>query len=257
MTDIEQAKIEILNCIRHAVSQHEQTIFLKLTDLFLEYWNRPCSSMLELRKRTTKQKGFLFEVFCKMYLEQKGYTVWLLQECPDNILEDLALTKHDVGIDLIACITTKHKNSQTLWFPIQCKFRAESNKNGISQTLGWKQVSTFLSLCTRTGPILKNDDSDNTTKKTKKVRGWAKHIIMTNCKNVRWQGRKTKLDWTIAQESFKKPLRTFWASWLSESPIKHIEKNKVSDLSEEPPSQLSARERRQKWLDNLESNRSE
>ena len=229
---IELEKI-ITNCIRQALNQSEKTVFEKLCECFHDWWNRPCSNMLELKKRTEKEKGTLFEVFCCMYLRHKGYTVWLLSECPTEVLSNLSLTKQDVGIDLIAKITT---DATDCWFPIQCKYRSP-NKITKSHTLGWKTVSTFLSLCSRTGPIV--------TEGKNPIRGWAKHIIMTNCKSVRWCGRKTPKDWTIAQTSFNKPNTIFWSSFLS-STIK-IEK-KEETIAALPLSKEEIRQKRLEWL---------
>ena len=246
MLNSEKIIIEVVRkAISLAGSEKGSHVFDALQQCFLEYWNRPCSSMLELRKRTTKEKGHLFEVFCKMYLQQKGYTVWLLGECPEDILSSLGLASHDVGIDLIARTTSKD-GKQTLWFPIQCKFRAESKTN--SHTLSWKTVSTFLSLCSRTGPNICEASAKGSERS--KIRGWAKHIIMTNCKSVRWQGRKTKLDWTIAETSFKKPNNIFWSNFIK----------KVEDKSQISPCSVSDTEKsktvdvktlRQAWLDKL------
>jgi hypothetical protein len=99
----------------------------------------PCHNLIEFKRRTTKAKGDVFELFCKMYLltwrtsmtavattttttatttsspgndnnnnhdggssNKKFAYVWLLADTPINVLTHLGLTQHDVGIDIIA-----------------------------------------------------------------------------------------------------------------------------------------------------------
>ena len=229
----------IKNCIHKALSKADTNVFDELDKEFISFWDKPCTSMLELKKRTTKEKGTLFEVFCKLYLQQKGYTVWMLSECPEDILEMLGMTSHDVGIDLIARIDQKDKTGkflQTLWFPVQCKYRVPHKDlaGRMSHKLSWKEVSTFLSLCTRTGPILSG-----------KIRGWAKHIIMTNCSNVSWKGRKSQKDWTIAKSSFSKPNKIFWINWINKKTVA------TPSITSCQPSTAEIINLREKWLSSL------
>jgi hypothetical protein len=126
----------------------------------------------------TTQVGTQFEEFCKLYLKFKGYDCWDLKECPGEHLTRLNLERRDIGIDLIA-----HRDDQ--WFAVQCKYRSPT-RDKLGRTrhcVGWKELSTFLSIAARTGG----------------QNGWTKHIVMTNAKNVSWQGRKNDKDMTIAR----------------------------------------------------------
>lgn len=226
---IEVQKKEILQCIQRAVGNSQMCVFDALDQAFHDYFHRSCSNMLTLRKRNAKNKGALFEVFCKCYLEKKGYTCWLLEECPVEIREKCGLGKQDVGIDLIARVdqVSKRGEEQQLWFAVQCKYRSPG-KDGFGRTVHrvtWKDVSTFLSLCTRTGP-------------------WTKHIIMTNAESVCWKGHKTKKDYTIARQTFKKCNNLFWCQWLSSPQVKEQEKKQEEKQEEKQ----DIRELRSQWL---------
>ena len=165
---------EILQFIKLSLSS--ENFFEKLDEFFYSHFNRSCSSMLELRKRTEKTKGELFEVFCLMYLHCKGYEGWLLKDVPEDIAGALGLTKHDVGIDIVSRVLQKSKKNDEpkyIYFAVQCKYRSPTKdyKGRSVHRVTWKDVSTFLSLCTRTGP-------------------WIKHMIMTNALTVSWKGKK-------------------------------------------------------------------
>ena len=188
--------------------------------------------MLELRQRNAKNKGLLFEVFCVLYLQSKGYECWMLKDVPADILSLLGLTRHDIGIDLIASYQLKNKDSKS-YYAVQCKYRSPTNAYvpGVGlrtvHRVIWKDVSTFLSLCTRTGPF-------------------QKHIIMTNALTVSWKGRKTDKDYTIARKTFCNQPSSYWIKWLS--PIEASPQSTgTSKPSEERLS--SARTERLRWLD--------
>jgi predicted helicase len=202
--------------------------------VFQTHFDQPATNMIQLRKKTTKSKGTLFEVFCVMYLKAKGYDqVWMLSEVPEEELKNLGLTRYDCGIDLIAKIPkTQSSEGEArpgfLYFPIQCKYRKPTP---LKHKVGWKDVSTFLSLCSRTGG----------------QQGWAKHIIMTNADNVTWRGRKTKKDYTIAKGTFQKCANIFWLKFISKEAFQP--ENPLSESV--PPSLESLRAKRQIWLDRL------
>jgi hypothetical protein len=229
MTDsIENQQKEILRCIKYALSK--DNVFSSLDESFHDYFHRSCGSMLELRKRNAKNKGALFEVFCKMYLEKKGYTCWMLNELPEDLKEKLKLGKQDVGIDLVARVDqiSKKGEPQQLWFAVQCKYRSPG-KDGLGRSVHrvtWKDVSTFLSLCTRTGP-------------------WTKHIIMTNAESVCWKGHKTSKDYTIARKKFMNCTKLFWCEWIAEKETK-IKEEKIQEEEKVPIRNL-----REKWLQSL------
>jgi len=195
-------KTAILNCIRSAVSKTDLDVFDALDELFQAHFNKSANNMLDLRKRNAKNKGECFEVFCLLYLQSRGYIPYLLKDVPDDLLTKLGLTRHDVGIDIVAEVhqMSKKGEPQVLYFAVQCKYRSPSRDYAGRKThrVGWKDISTFLSLCTRTGP-------------------WTKHIIMTNAESVSWKGKKTSKDYTIARKTFNKQPNTYWCTWLTSS----------------------------------------
>ena len=215
-----QLENEIKQCIRKAVSKSNSSVFECLTDVFKTYFERPSHTIAEIKTKTTKQKGLIFEIFCKMYLLARGYhDVWLLSEIPEEVRKYLNMVSFDIGIDLVARIKTPKKSDiifedeesgaddpeerldDFFYFPIQAKYR-KPTKNKLNQTVhrvGWKEVSTFLALVGRTGP----------------PKGWMQHIIMTNADNVCWRGKKTKKDKTYAKKTFEKCSNMFWINMAS------------------------------------------
>jgi hypothetical protein len=180
---------EIKLAIRSALSSASETvdIFPKLVEKFEIFYARPSTNMVSLRKSSRHEKGQFFEHFCLMYLRAKNYgEAWLLGDVPDDILEELELTRKDNGIDIIV----KHSNG---YFAVQAKWRSNPHKRSRIQ-LGWSKLATFFALAARTGPYLK-------------------HIVMTNCHSIRRNGNRTwKMDQTIARAGFEKCSREFWQS---------------------------------------------
>jgi hypothetical protein len=241
---------EIKGCILTAVSRSTNTsVFSTLCDVFKSNFEKPAHNITEIKKRTSKSKGNIFEVFCMMYLKAKGYEVWHLTQVPDEVLNFLGMQRFDVGIDLIARIKIPNRVSNDLidyfYFPVQVKYRnpSKDSQGRAVHRVGWKDVSTFLSLCMRTG-----SPGNNTNK-----RGWLKHIIMTNADNVCWRGKKTKQDWTIAKKSFEKCNNFFWIGMVGHKPKVTIEEDEPSQKGEvsQKTQGLSQRELRAKWIDNL------
>ena len=263
--DIEK---EIRKIIQQSILKYEETesIFEKLENNFMTYYNKSCNDMLSLRKRTEKTKGTMFEVFCVMYLEAKGYDeVWMLKDTPKDIIEYLGLTYQDVGIDLIARITRDNKQ---LYFAIQCKYRSENkdSKGRKIHKVNWKDISTFLSICSRSGPYIK-------------------HIIMTNADSVNWKGKKdSKKDYVIARQTFINTGKDIWkkianinsdgnilgSSSISTTTSSNISTSSISSIStsfisstttsssistttskSNKLNDIDIRELRKKWLDSL------
>lgn len=226
----------IVSCIRTAVSKSETNVFSALDEIFNSYFNRSCNNMLELRKRNEKNKGLIWEVFCKLYLKFKGYDAWLLAECPDDILSQLGMNRHDVGIDIIAKVT-KGKNKVDVWFAVQCKYRSPKiDCNGRKvHRVGWREISTFISICTRTGKLYEFND-----KKRTEVRAWTSHIIMTNADSVSWKGKKTKKDRTIAKKSFEKLTNIDWLNFLNRNSNSPVTNNKTNENNSSSTCQQTA-----------------
>jgi predicted helicase len=160
-------------------------LFYQFITKCLEAYDEPVHSIQEMReKRSTKQKGDIFESVCVLYLRMLGYKAWVLKEVNEEILEDCGLGRFDVGIDIIDF-------KYDLYYAVQCKFK-KPRSGFVKGTwlpyncVNWKEVSTFFSLCHRT--------------QTKA--NWKRHIVMTNTKHVRRMGQATQYDKTYAYGTF-------------------------------------------------------
>jgi superfamily II DNA or RNA helicase len=105
-----------------------------------------CPSFEDFRKRTSalpipKDRGDAFERLAQVYLQTepeyqtKLKNVWLLDEVPAGVRNEIGLPRKDIGIDLIA------RDINGAHWAIQCKFRA-NNEDAVS----WDDVSTFNAL---------------------------------------------------------------------------------------------------------------
>jgi hypothetical protein len=249
---------ELKSVILSAISRSDGiTTFERVCDVFKSHFEKPAHNITEIKKRTAKSKGNSFEVFCMMYLRAKGYEVWHLSEMSKEMLDFLGMQSFDVGIDLVARIKIPNRESDGssprndlinyFYFPVQVKYRKPTkDKQGRTiHRVGWKDVSTFLSLAQRTGP-----PGDKNTKK-----GWLKHVIMTNAESVCWRGKKSKQDWTIAKGSFEKCNNFFWLKIAgSKEELKPIIIEDEDILIDGTiVSKPSIRDLRAKWLDSLKS----
>ena len=196
---------EIKSAIRFSLNKDD--IFQSISDRIQSYFEKAATNIFELKQNTTKTKGDIFEVFCKLYLlnNYDYYTqVWLLSEVPVEILEKLNMRRADRGIDMIAI--DKYNN----YYCIQCKYRiAPKNKKNV---LSWSQLSTFYALAARTGP-------------------WYKQIVMTNCDYIRREGRKTSNDLSICIKTFTNTDRNTWVKILGSTG------NKLNENSDEKKSE--------------------
>lgn len=209
---------DIKSCIRRAISKTDSQVFQNLNDVFKTHFEKPCNNITEIRTKNTRQKGLVFEVFCKMYLLARGYdNVWMLSELPSELRTYLSLGTFDIGIDLIARIKIPNSPGTNLddyfYIAVQAKYR-KPTKNALNQTVhrvGWKELSTFLSLVTRTGP----------------PKGWFKHMVITNADYVSWKGKKTKKDFTYAKKTFEKCSNIFWLKMINREQVvtKTMQKN--------------------------------
>ena len=258
MNNIDDCKKEIIDCIKSSVNSSKYgTVFERLTDVFKTHFEKSSTNMVELRKKNTKNKGLIFEVFCKMYLLARGYyNVWLLNEVPEDVLKYLNLKRRDMGIDLIATIKIPNMNEDLIenyfYIPVQAKYRkiGKDQFNRKIHRVGWKDISTFLALTTRTGG----------------PKGWLKHMIITNADSVTWKGKKTKKDFTYAKKTFEKCSNIFWLKMINQDKgRKLIDENEISDTDEEDDDiviisssddetieeKKDVKELRMKWLNSL------
>ena len=161
------------------------TVFLKsppnVFDEFIQecqsWYSQPAHTLQEMRMRDNKKvRGDIFEDFCALYLKEvKGYQeVWLLEDVPEDILNQLSLKRRDMGIDIIV----RHNEE---WFAVQCKYKTPTGKKTY---ITWSALSTFYAMCLRTGP-------------------WTKYIVMTNCDYTRHQGPKGDKDMSICLGTFQ------------------------------------------------------
>ena len=95
----------------------------------------------QLKKKSDKEKGDLFEHLVRAYLQldpeyaTKLRKVWLLEDVPTALRKKLHLPASDQGIDLIA-----ETNTGEYW-AIQCKYREDTVR-----PLPWREISTFTGL---------------------------------------------------------------------------------------------------------------
>ena len=163
--------------------------------------NSPVHSISDLkRQRSTKVKGDLWEELCVLYLlHVKSFDhVWRLKDIPASIRGSLSLGTRDIGIDIVA-------QKGSLFTAVQCKFKKNGgvghNPNSkCKRNVGWKELSTFYSLCARTGP-------------------WYKHLVMTNCHYVSHMGTKSDKDWSICMKSFQNITSDQWRSMIGSTGI--------------------------------------
>ncbi len=99
-------------------------------------WNDFQNALMQLNN---KEKGNAFELLTKLYFKLNPVyafyeEVWLLHEVPSQIIEQIGIPAHDLGIDLIA------KDGEE-YHAIQCKFHTETNSS-----VTFKEVATFISL---------------------------------------------------------------------------------------------------------------
>ena len=173
---------EIKQWIRESIFKNIN-VFEYLMENFNTYYQNNCTSISDFKRRSTKVKGDIFETFCCLYLQNKGYQTWLLKDLPEDLLIQLKMVRKDYGIDIIA----KKENK---YYAIQCKYKKRQTRSRFN-FIGWKALSTYYSLCNRTGP-------------------WEKYIVMTTADNVKRLGKKHYKDKTIAFTSFRNTSNKVW-----------------------------------------------
>ena len=144
-----------------------------------------------------REKGQFFEFICVALIKNGAFDryfhkvkeCWLFKDIPIDIKKFLCFSNKDMGIDIIV------KNIDDEWFPIQCKYKKKSIHNKpIRNKVDWKTLSTFYSLCDRTGP----------------PKGWHKLVVITNCESINRQGRKSYKDLSVCIGSFRAIPKDIW-----------------------------------------------
>ncbi len=168
----------------------EKNIFGTFIEKCRWYYEKPAHSINEIKmKQNTKIKGDVFEHFAYLYFTHvKGWNVWFLKDIPQETKKSFALKNQDLGIDLVA-YNPKNKK----YYAIQVKYRKFNQRS--KTVLGWKQLSTFLVLASRTGP-------------------WEKYIVFTNAHYIRHAGRKSQKDWSMCLGTMKGIKRHQWESMI-------------------------------------------
>jgi len=212
------------------------TLLLKIND---HYDTLDTSKVIGIKniKNKNKDKGTLFEYMCLRLLQINAFrqikvnTAWLFKDLPDTLRENLGLIYKDMGIDIIVLDINGN------YLAIQCKYKTKSrysktpNGTFIQHQIGWKNLSTFYTLCGRTGPS----------------KGWSKHVVITTASSVNSQGKKTDKDCNICLGTFRGFSKDVWLEFTGNSG------HRLNDLPEkkEEVNKVDIRENRLKFLDGL------
>jgi predicted helicase len=88
----------------------------------------------------SKQKGTFFETLCKFILlihpnfNNKHKNVWLYDEIPPSVKDDIKIPEKDKGIDILI------ENDNGVFICVQCKYRSD-----INNVVSYSDLSTFFS----------------------------------------------------------------------------------------------------------------
>jgi len=173
-------------------------IFQSICDRIEVDTSRPATNIRSFSARSTTQKGNYFEALCALYLEAQGYVVYTLKELSPDLRRQLHIPQNDFGIDLIAYAPPSSDTRHPLLpIAVQCKYRAIKNQKTKYRphgktALGWKELSTFMALCERTGP-------------------WKERLVMTSADFASFKGMKDNRDRIIAKQTW---INTPRATWL-------------------------------------------
>lgn len=182
------------------------------------------TSINQLQKTNKSQlKGAFFELVCFRLLQHNAFpqierleNVWMFADFPVEQRQLFQLRNKDMGIDMIGLTITGK------WLAIQCKYRREPRRKSVNVgnkqvrlywSVPWKDLSTFYSLVTRTGPP---------------GRGWDQQIVITNCPSINRQGRKGIKDLSICQGSFRSIPKDVWLAAVG------YQGHKLTDSAPEP-----------------------
>jgi hypothetical protein len=177
---------EIKTYIKNSITKNEN-IFQSILDKIELEMTKPARNINELKQRSTKKKGDIFEHFCLLYLQNLGYQAWLIKDTPQEIITLFNLKNFDIGIDIVAKKGDK-------FYAVQAKYRKLS-KSKKYNVLGWKELSTFYALCSRTG---------NTGT------SWEQYIVMTTADHVRKLGLNDEKDLIMKKSTFMDTPKDVW-----------------------------------------------
>ena len=148
---------------------------MKYTELFknINLWADFTSVLETLNK---KEKGNAFELLTKLYFKlSPKYSfydeVWMLSDVPTQVIEELGIPSHDLGIDLIA-------KSGHEYHAIQCKYHSDKK-----QSVTFKEVSTFISLLESTTKFTQGyicSSADFTSKNYNKLKTKPINLVLSD-----------------------------------------------------------------------------
>lgn len=174
------------------------------------YTNTECHSIQDIKKyKTNKNKGLMFEIFCKLYLKtfDKYKNVWLYHEFSIDEKRKLNLTKNDYGIDIIC------EDFENKYYAIQCKYRKRNSKR--KTCIPWRDLATFYGQVANSGPF-------------------EKHIVITNADYINHIGKKNNKDITINYNILKNINTEVWKKILDVKEITYkLSENSSKKLSKE------------------------
>ena len=185
-------------------------LFDEFCNLCESFTNKECHSIQDIKKyKNNKNKGILFEHFCKLYFKSldKYKSVWLYNEFSITEKNKLNLTKNDFGIDII-CQDFNNK-----YYAIQCKYRKRNDKR--KTCIPWRDLATFYGQVANSGPF-------------------EKHIVITNADYINHIGKKTNKDITINYNILKNINNEKWKKILDIKEIAYkLSENSSNILSNE------------------------
>jgi hypothetical protein len=221
----------IKSFIYQCISLPETEVFDKLMEKINDYTHNinlnNMGSIKSYKGNKNKIKGDIFEIICLNMIKNNSFkninakNVWLFKELPLDISIFLGFKhKIDKGIDII--VQTVDNN----WLAVQCKYRSKPKNTKVNIGNGktiykkwqvnWDELSTFYSLCDRTGP---------------ENYGWYKHVVITTAEFVGREGRKNEKDLSICLGTFRGLIKDEWFKLLGDTGNK-LESN-TSNIIEE------------------------
>ena len=182
----------IRSVLYQCVSLPEDQVFDKLMEKINDYSHNinfgQTGTMKSVKTNKNKVKGDIFEIICVNMIRNNSFkdikckNVWLFKELPDKIADFLGFKhKMDKGIDIIV------ETVDGFWLAVQCKYRSKPKTIYKKWKVTWDELSTFYSLCERTGP-------QNSK--------WYKHVVITTAEFVGREGRKNEKDLSICVGTF-------------------------------------------------------
>ena len=209
----------IRSCLSYPQDQFFDQLMNKINDHCEVIKQGSVRTFAEVKSNKNKLKGDLFEIMCFRLLRDgslgiKCKNIWLFKDLPQDLRTYLSFSNKDVGIDIIIETISEE------WIAVQCKYRKKPNKsfrqtdNGpkrISWQVNWKDLSTFYSLCERTGPHSTNSQEEPSKS------GWKTYLVMTTAESVNRQGRKGPKDKSICIGSFKGLSKEAWFKFIGDT----------------------------------------